>query len=114
MGMGALATLQNWDRVYIEVHKYVFSEPNTEHGWNISMPDGIPPEHWFVGEMGWIQSNPQQLEWANRFIDYLRKRHIKNVCFWTIALSSDTEGIWRDDCQTFDYDKSGVLQRIWD
>lgn len=108
-----LSHLPEWNRIYIEVHKYQFSGRSDPQDWDISMPQRISPEHWFVGETGWKQQDDGQVEWAKTFLAYLEKRHIKNVCAWTIAHSVDTDGWWLDDCETFNFEKGCLLRKFW-
>ena len=104
--MGVLLTLDEWERTFVEVHKYIFSGTD----WDQSIPVEIPATHWFVGETGWKQD---QQAWGDRFFDYLKKRNITNVCFWTIAHSGDTEGLWNDDCHNIYPKKLDTLRRFW-
>lgn len=101
------------DKIFIEVHKYIFSGNSVESDWNLSVPDTIPPENWFIGEMGWKDDFPEQREWAEKFLVYLTKRNISNVCAWTIAHSGDTEGWWKDDCETFNWSKLALFNSLW-
>jgi aryl-phospho-beta-D-glucosidase BglC (GH1 family) len=102
-----------WNRTYIEVHKYIFSGNSVPADWDISIPYKIPSERWFIGETGWKQQDANQRNWAEGFLTYLEKRDIKNVCAWTIAHSGDTDGWWKDDCETFDWDKASLLNTLW-
>lgn len=104
----------NRSRIMVEVHKYIFSGNSVKSDWDISIPATIPPENWFVGEVGWKNGVIAEREWAEGFLAYLLSRNITNVCAWTIAHSGDTEGWWRDDCETFDYSKAALLKSIWD
>ncbi len=108
-----LSHLPEWDRIYIEVHKYKFSGEQSVTAWDISMPRNISSDHWFVGEIGWRHDIPEEREWAETFLTYLKKRKIMNVCAWTIAHSGDTDGWWKDDCMTFDFEKSALLRTLW-
>lgn len=108
-----LTGLSVWNRTYIEVHKYIFSGDSTEMDWDRSIPNTIDPAHYFVGEFGWRQGDVRERNWGERFISYLRQRNIKNACAWTIAHSGDTEGWWRDDCETFNWEKASLLTSLW-
>jgi len=101
-------------RLFVEVHKYIFSGTSNEADWDKSMPRSIPPDRWFIGEVGWKNNIPEERLWAETFLAYLNKRNISNVCAWTIAHSGDTEGWWKDDCITFDYSKAALLNGFWD
>ncbi len=108
-----LTRLDVWNRTYIEVHKYIFSGDSNEADWDKSIPNTIPSSHYFVGEFGWRQNDDRERNWGERFISYLRQRDIKNACAWTIAHSGDTEGWWKDDCETFDWAKASMLTSLW-
>jgi len=103
-----------WNRTYIEVHKYIFSGPSNLADWEVSMPYHIPPERWFVGEVGWKNDILEERRWAENFLTYLNFRNISNLCAWTIAHSGDTEGWWKDDCENFQWDKASMLNSYWD
>lgn len=111
--MDELVDMPTWNRTYIEVHKYSFSGNPSKQDWDTSIPESIPPSHWFIGEMGWKMNNPRDVAWANEFISYLKWRRIYNVCLWTIAHSGDTEGWWHDDCETLDMPKVAMSAKIW-
>lgn len=109
-------TLENhpaWDRIFIEVHKYVFSGKSDVDDWSKSIPSKVSPKHWFVGEVGWKQDVPKERAWAEMFLTYLNSRNITNLCAWTIAHSGDTEGWWKDDCETFNWEKASLLRSFW-
>lgn len=108
-----LETHPAWDRIFIEVHKYVFSGKSDVADWNKSIPVRIPPNHWFIGEVGWKQDVAKEREWAEGFLTYLNSRNISNLCAWTIAHSGDTEGWWKDDCETFNWEKASLLRSFW-
>jgi len=108
-----LSDMPTWNRTYVEVHKYKFSGASNRQDWDISIPDKIPPDHWFVGEFGWKQDVAEDLKWAEGFISYLKERNIRSVCGWTIAHSGDTAGWWKDDCETFDIPKAQLLMTLW-
>lgn len=109
-----LEHMPTWNRTYVEVHKYKFSGVSDRADWNISIPERIPPERWFVGEVGWKQAIDSDATWGKGFMQYLQSRKISNVCLWTIAHSGDTDGWFKDDCETFDIDKAReVTSTIW-
>lgn len=108
-----LSGMPTWNRTYIEVHKYIFSGASDVPDWDKSIPKSISPDHWFIGEVGWKQEIQKEREWAERFFAYLTSRNITNVCAWTIAHSGDTEGWWKDDCETFQWDKAALLRSFW-
>jgi len=98
------------DLIKYSLHKYAFSGTADEDDWNWSFGN-LSPDHIIIGEFGFLKKDE---DWAKRFIAYLRKRHIQSAAFWTIAHSHDTDGLWKDDCITFDWDKYNVLNRLWD
>lgn len=109
-----LVNTTTWNRTYLDVHKYSFNSDTTEAEWNRTIPSSIDPSQWFVGEIGWKMSSLKEKEWAGRFLGYLARRNISNVCLWTIAHSNDTEGWFNDDCEHFDYDKARMLNAtVW-
>lgn len=108
-----LSHMDTWNRTYIEVHKYLFSGNSVVEDWEVSIPRRIPPERWFVGEVGWKQGDDTHRNWAEGFLAYLKNRNITNVCAWTIAHSGDTEGWWHDDCETFSWEKAALLKTLW-
>jgi hypothetical protein len=108
-----LSGMTTWNRTFIEVHKYHFSGSSDRHDWDISIPRRISADHWFIGETGWKQHIQSQREWAGRFLSYLKERGITNVCYWTVAHSGDTDGWFKDDCVTYDYEKSALSKMVW-
>lgn len=109
-----LEDMPTWNKTYIEVHKYRFSGTSNREDWDISMPARIPSNHWFVGEVGWKQQVDIDATWGKGFMQYLVQRQISNVCLWTIAHSGDTDGWFKDDCETFDTAKAAeVTDTIW-
>lgn len=81
-------TLPN-NRCWIEIHSYGFAEgklPQNRHKI-------------FVGEFGWRSS---QKDLFDSFKRKLKARRIKDICLWTLAYSSDTDTLYKDDCETVD------------
>lgn len=99
--------------VLVDVHKYFFQGNSTPTNWDTTIPKRIPPQQWFIGETGWKQNIPQERDWGNSFVHYLQSRGIDNLCFWTIAHSGDTGGLWQDDCLTYEWEKSAQLGQVW-
>lgn len=109
-----LESLPVWNRTFIEVHKYRFSGRSDRADWDISIPNRIPYNHWFIGEVGWKQEDDRDTTWGMGFMQYLQQRNITNVCLWTIAHSGDTNGWFNDDCMTFNKPKADIImQSIW-
>jgi aryl-phospho-beta-D-glucosidase BglC (GH1 family) len=85
-----------------------------ENDWEQSFGTLFPPDKLIVGEWGWKHQNPNEVEWATRFISYLKKKKIMHTCFWTIAHSGDTDGIYFDDCENIDWEKFKLLKTLWE
>lgn len=111
--MKSLQDLPMWNRIKIDVHKYVFSGNSNKQEWDYTIPRSINESHWFVGETGWRMDVKKEVEWGHQFIDYLVERNIRNVCLWTIAHSGDTSGWWQDDCETFQIEKARMALKLW-
>lgn len=106
--------MATWNRTFIEVHKYRFSGVSDRADWDNSMPARISADKWFIGEVGWKQDIDKDATWGRGFLQYLVQRNISNVCLWTIAHSGDTDGWFKDDCQTFDEPKAKeVINTVW-
>lgn len=106
------------DRINYSIHQYWFSVPqganpdtyDYETNWKKAF--GNNTNQLVIGEWG-FKNEERDMKWAKRFIAYLKKNDIRNTCFWTISLSTDTDGLWKDDCLTFDYEKFSLLQTLW-
>ena len=102
------------ERIFYSVHKYSFSGTANEADWEASFGNvGIPVERLVVGEWGWVGDNPSQVEWAKRFIQYLKKKNITNTCYWALSQSGDTGNLYGNDCLTFHYDNYNLLKTLW-
>lgn len=99
------------DRIRYEIHKYSFSGSGTKEDWDLSF--GPFPEKIIVGEWGYLSENKDQSKWADRFVDYLIQRNIRSSFFWDLAISSDTNGLWKNDCLTLEEEKLKVIKRLW-
>lgn len=107
----SLEDLPFHDRIVYSIHKYAFSGTADREDWDYTFPvEQFPANKVGVGEFGFLK---QDEGWAIRFIDYLRERGIQSACFWTVAHSHDTDGLWRDDCVTFDWGKFNIANRLW-
>lgn len=101
------------DRVMYAWHKYIFSSTNGtyEHDWNYSVgqrPDKIVLEEWG------FKMEETEIAWANRFILFLKQKHISSNFFWTIAHSGDTDGLFDDgDCTSINWDKYKIIKKLW-
>jgi aryl-phospho-beta-D-glucosidase BglC (GH1 family) len=101
------------DRIFYTLHKYSFSGVGTEEEWKTSL--GSYPEKVSVGEWGFNSDVPEDVEWAKRFIAWLKKVGIRDTFFWvSVANSGDTGGLYETDCQTFDWYKYSIIQTLWE
>jgi hypothetical protein len=98
------------DRVIYSVHKYHFSGTGDRKDWESSFGTLYPPSKLIIGEYGF--RDPEDMQWGKAFVCYLEEKNIKNHCFWTVAHSGDTGGLWKDDCQTVETAKLGVLKPL--
>lgn len=103
------------DRVFYSVHKYSWSGTADEPDWENSFGNvGIPLDKIIIGEWGWFSEKPEQVEWASRFIQYLKKKQIRNTCYWTMAHSHDTGNLLQDDCEVVKWDQYLLLRSLWE
>jgi len=105
------------DRIWYTIHKYIFSIPHGdtdyEKDWETSFYEPIRHKI-VVGEWGFKMEVPEQVEWAKRFITWLKNNNIRNSFFWVAAGNSgDTNALWKTDCETFEYDKVQVVKSLW-
>lgn len=111
-----LSDLACADRIRYTIHKYWFSdtEPLEEH-WDYSF--GLidhDSAHINVGEWGYISDKPKEIDWAVRFMYYLKNKKIHNSFFWTWSFNSgDTGGILLPDCESVDCKKIYLLKQYW-
>lgn len=99
------------NRVIYSVHKYRFTGTEDFADWDRTFGNLFPPQKLLVGEFGF--RDPEDMEWGNTFVSYLVSRGIHNHCFWTIAHSGDTGGLWQDDCETFNENKMAILETLF-
>jgi hypothetical protein len=106
----SLEDLPYSSRLNYTVHKYIFSGGN-EQEWDYSFGDHKNKMN--VGEWGFKTEIKEQVDWAHRFIAYLKKIDVRNTFFWTVAHSGDTNGIWFDDCQNINWWKYDIIKSLW-
>lgn len=100
------------DRIRYTIHKYIFSGQSTEQDWEYSFGDH--KNKVCVGEWGFFSEKPEQVEWAKRFIAWLRSKGIQDSFFWVeVANSGDTGGLYKTDCETFDWYKYDIIKTLW-
>lgn len=92
----------NWS---YEVHAYGFLKL-TDDQWRQKLGPKTNKSI-FVGEWGF---NSDELEYGRHAVKLFQEEGIKDVCFWTIAHSRDTGGLWKDDCQTQDDAKIAIFR----
>jgi hypothetical protein len=97
------------DRIFVDHHKYIFSEPSNPQGWEKSFYKDH--KQVIVGEWGYFSDS--QSQWAETFVDWLIKNDIRNSFFWvSVSSSGDTGGLWKD-CRVFEESKYQLLKRLW-
>lgn len=89
------------------VHRYAWHGTN-QTDWDRHFGDHL--DHMIVGEFGWKDVDTN---WAKQFIEYLKRKRVRNACFWTVAHSSDTDGMWFDDCLNVNWNKYKILDELW-
>lgn len=98
-------------RIFYTIHAYTWThqEPMEER-WDVTF--GNVNHRVVVGEYGVMMNKPDQVQWFDRFLRYLKNRGRRDSIFWCYnAGSSDTSGILLDDCSTVNYD---LMNRLWD
>jgi len=99
------------DRVYVDHHKYIFSNPSTPQGWDTSFYHDHSKV--VVGEWGFFSDHPEQVQWAHTFVNWLKEKNIRNSFFWvSVSNSGDTGGLWKE-CKVFEETKYQVLKDLW-
>lgn len=117
-----LSDLPYYNRIRYSIHKYWFSdsEPYDEK-WDYSFGDHKPVIN--VGEWGYKSDEENEVLWAEKFVEYLRRNDLRDTFFWTYSYNSgDTGGILLEasksrsgqDCTDVDYKKMLLLHHLWD
>jgi aryl-phospho-beta-D-glucosidase BglC (GH1 family) len=107
------------ERIRYVIHKYSFQalaqKQTFEEQWDYSFNlHDHPAEKIIVGEWGFISERPDQVEWASKFIEWLKLKGIKNSFFWCLThLSYDTGGILLDCGGAVDCRKMKMLKHLW-
>lgn len=101
-------------RVMYTVHKYQWSvRGDYENDYRVSF-GGYSGDKLFVGEFGWIQDNPQQRQWGEMFLRYLKEHNIRNTALWCMSYySGDTQGILKPNCLDVETEKLQMLKNFW-
>lgn len=104
------------DRVRYTIHKYHFSdkEPLEDNwSWSFGLADHATGKI-NVGEWGFISDHPNEVDWARRFVAWLKLKGIRDSFFWCASPNSfDTGGILLDDCSSVDCRKMKILRDYW-
>lgn len=102
------------ERIYYSIHKYPWSNTADERDWEetFGSVEGIPTNKLIIGEFGWIENKDE--EWAKRFFEYLKRKGIRDSCFWSHSNSHDTGNLYNDDCQIFKLDNYLLLKTFWE
>lgn len=100
------------ERIHYTIHKYWFSDPEPfEENWEYTFGNHSLIS---VGEWGYISTNSNEVEWAERFVNWLISNDIHDSYFWTFSYNSDgTGGILKEDCTSVDDDKMKLLNKLW-
>jgi hypothetical protein len=88
-----------------EIHAYGFHRLNDEQ-WRQKLGPKTNRSI-FVGEWGF---NTNEQDYARHAITQFQTEGIADICFWTIAHSKDTGGLWLDDCKTQDEVKFALFK----
>lgn len=102
------------DRVKYSIHKYIFSGNSVPSDWDVSF--GSYPNKTIVTEYGFrtASEGEDQTWWGRMFIDYLKKRNIRNTYFWCVSHSSDTRALFFDDCENINWEKLKIIKTLWE
>lgn len=102
------------DRIEYSIHKYIFSGNSVPSDWDMSF--GSYPNKTIITEWGFRtpDEGEDQTWWAHMFIDYLKKRGIRNSYFWCLSHSSDTKSLWYDNCEDINSMKLNIIRTLWE
>jgi len=102
------------DRVHYAWHKYFFSSDPANYTTEWERSVGKYPQKIILEEWG-FQYIPEEIEWAEEFIVWLKEKNITNNFYWTIAHSMGTDGLFMDnDCTTINWEKYNIVKKLWD
>lgn len=102
-------------RVSYTVHKYKFSvRGDYRRDYEVSF-GGYSGDKLFVGEYGWIQDRPEEVEWGKMFLSYLKEHNITNTALWCLSFySGDTQGILKQNCLDVEQEKLTIIKQYWE
>lgn len=99
-------------RVFVDHHKYAF-QPITmddKDRWETTFYHDTRQS--IIGEWGYRY--PEDRDWAEKFVDYLKDKQIQNSFFWcAVTDSGDTGGLWKQ-CEVFEEEKMKLIQFLWE
>jgi hypothetical protein len=99
------------NRIYVDHHKYFFQYPNDPKGWDASFYKNH--KQVIIGEWGYFSDRPEQVQWANAFVNWMLQNNITNTFFWvSVSNSGDTGGMWKQ-CEVFEETKYQLLRKLW-
>lgn len=110
----SLEELPMKDRIKYSIHKYIFSGNSVPSDWDVSF--GSYPDKVLVTEWGFRtpDEGEDQTGWARSFINYLKKRNIKNTYFWCLSHSGDTRALFYDNCEDINWEKFKIIKTLWE
>lgn len=98
-------------RIFVDHHKYIFSGASNPDDWSKSFYHDH--DQVVVGEWGFFSDKPEQVQWAQGFVQWLKQQGIHDTFFWvSVSSSGDTGGMWKD-CRVFEEEKYQLLQKLW-
>lgn len=107
----SLENLPTANRTRYTIHRYIF---NSNNDWDTQF--GPHADKVLVTEWGFRtpDEGEDQTGWARSFIDYLKKRNIRDTYFWTLSHSSDTKALFYDDCENINWNKFNIIKTLWE
>jgi endoglucanase len=108
-----LSDLPYKERIFYTIHTYWFnSHEPFEEWWDYHF--GPYKNIVSVNEWGYISSNSNEVDFAERFVEWLISKDIHDSYFWSWSPNSgDTQGILKDDCTAVDENKMNLLKVLW-
>lgn len=102
------------DRIHYSIHKYRFSGNSVPSDWDVSF--GSYADKIIVSEWGFKTASEGEDEtwWGRMFIEYLKKRNIRNTYFWCLSHSGDTHALFFDDCENVNWEKLNIIKTLWE
>lgn len=95
-------------RLLIDIHWYPFI--GNRSYIEASTTDAIPPDNYFIGEIGWTADDHK---WFEDIVQWSHQKGFNKFCGWTIAHSDQGGTFWKDDCLTFFPSKMEMFKRLF-